>query len=98
MANLYKVYNPNWTEERYDVHDSFICSAESEDEARNMNPEYSGEAYFKDGVWYINDKYTDGPKVYSTSWCNPNKAEVTLIGKTDESLENGIVLSSFNAG
>ena len=80
----------------YDTYDSFVCYAETEDEARVMAP---SEYYiWKNDTW--NFVYLDGSYKPSRfdSWCYPKYVEVTLVGSTNEDVESGVILASFNAG
>lgn len=80
----------------YDTYDSFVCYAESEDEARVMSP--SEHYIWKHDTW--NFQYFDGSYESSrfNAWCHPNYVEVELIGVTNEDVESGVILASFNAG
>lgn len=81
----------------YDTYDSFVCYANSEDEARVMSP--SSYYFWKNDSW--NFGYYDGTSdvvSYLSSWCHPNFVDVELIGTTNEDVEVGVILASFNAG
>jgi hypothetical protein len=80
----------------YDTYDSFVCYAESEEDARVMSP--SPHYIWKNSSW--NFLYSDGSyeQCNSSAWCHPNLVEVELIGITSEDVESGVVLASFNAG
>ena len=73
----------------YDEYDSFICVANSESQARLMNPNYNeieNNLYFNFDYPYISD------------WVkNPNSLVVTKIGKADSN-QPRVILSSYNAG
>jgi len=72
----------------WDEYDSFVCVADSEESARQINPidsysEWTGESWDADGF----------------DWVNPSTLKITEIGLAKEGLANGnIILSSFNAG
>ena len=73
----------------YDTYDSAIVAAETEEEARQIHPE--SEWKFKnESLW------NDSP--YGT-WCaKPEDVEVEYLGKADDKIEKGIILTSYNAG
>ena len=66
----------------WDTYDSVVVCAETEDKARNINPDYSEE-------W---------GKTFSSWASAPELVKVKLIGIAIEGLEKGVVLGSFNAG
>lgn len=82
----------------YDEYDSFVCTAKTEKEARNMHPRDGTEIkWWKE--WTSGDcncsswvKYTDRN--------DPNVLKVELLGQAEPDLKNiyRIVCSSFNAG
>lgn len=80
----------------YDTYDSAIVCANSEDEARIINP--GGYYKYHDNDWYF--QYADGTERLSIdgTWTHPSKVTVELIGNAKKGLESGIILSSFNAG
>lgn len=80
----------------YDTYDSFVCYAESEDEARVMSP--SEHYIWKYDTW--NFKYFDGSYEPSrfNAWCHPKYVEVKLLGNTNEDVGVSVILASFNAG
>lgn len=68
----------------YDTHDACVVAAETEDEARQINPS---------GKWH------DGTKNTYTSWAySPDQVVVKLIGVAIEGTPRGEILASFNAG
>lgn len=74
----------------YDQYIGFVCAAESEDQARHMNPTYDGE--------FDNNLYYNFNCSYITDWAqDPNFLKVTKIGKADSS-QAKIILYSYNAG
>lgn len=80
----------------YDTYDSFVCVAESEQEAREMHPsEYV--THHKDGVWYSNEYEHD-----FNDWVefkDIDKVKVTSIGVAFHYKNNNkIIIASFNAG
>jgi len=71
----------------YDTYDGAVVCAESESEARTINPNASGVMQDKD--WKAN----------YNGWCNgPEHVLVDLIGKARSGMEMGVVLASFNPG
>ena len=84
--NLYLVRQS--VNKNYDTFDSFVCSAENEEQARNMQPCIYNYAFDEKRT-----EYMDG------FWCDPIHVKVKYIGIADKSiLEVGIIVSSFNAG
>jgi hypothetical protein len=81
--NIYKISQSE--NNYYDTFDSAIVAAESEEEARLINP---------DGEWYekqLGYKYT--------AWAyRPEKVKVEYLGTAKENTESGVILASFNAG
>lgn len=74
----------------YDQYIGFVCIAESENQARHMNPTYDGE--------FDNDLYYNFNCSYITDWAqDPNSLKVTKIGEADSS-QAKIILYSYNAG
>ena len=96
--NIYKVERTDkWS---YDDYDSFVCYANSPDEARYIYPD---DFYvWKDGSWQM--KTIDDKWVSCThpSWViDPTKdLTITLCGFTDmvEEAPPGVILASYNAG
>ena len=79
----------------YDQYTGFVCVAESENQARLMNPTYDGE--------FDNNLYYNFDCSYITDWVqDPNSLKVTKIGKADYTLsifnQAKIILYSYNAG
>ena len=67
----------------YDTYDSAVVAAPDEETARNTHP--SG----------INNYWSK----YPYFWCNsPNDVKVELIGIARDDMEQGVVISSYNAG
>jgi hypothetical protein len=72
----------------YDTYDSFVGAFESAEEAQNTHP--YGESLddrnslFGNGVWVT--------KIFI------GKVKVQYLGEADESVEHGIICSSYNAG
>ena len=100
MANLYKIERMDNTWD-YDVYDSAIVVAESEDEATFIHPGTTDElTYYWSGLdrmWFM---YTDDTNSYAiTSWLTPSKVSATLIGTAAPHFQPGtVVCASFNAG
>lgn len=73
----------------YDQYTGFVCVAESENQARLMNPTYD------DGY---NNLYYNFNYPYITDWAqDPNSLKVTKIGKADFN-QVKIILYSYHAG
>tara|TARA_R110002020_G_C15830035_1_gene734090 strand:- start:180 stop:419 length:240 start_codon:yes stop_codon:yes gene_type:complete len=71
-----------WENRGYDTYDSFVCVANSEDEARSTLP----SSYFD---------WDENPRDWCES---PDKVDVTLLGKANEDQVAGVICSSYNAG
>ena len=81
--NIYKISQSE--NNGYDTFDFAIVAAESEEEARLINP---------DGKWY-----EDQGEYKYTAWAfKPEQVEVEYLGIAKEGTEVGIILASFNAG
>lgn len=81
--NIYKIArNDTWD---YDDYDSAVVVAATEDDARNIHPNGSGN---------IHDR-----SFGHRSWVSdPLQVAVTLIGVAVDGIEPGVVVASFNAG
>lgn len=67
----------------YDTFDSAVVAAETEEEARLINPDCRRADWRKPAV----------------KWCSsPDNVTVNLIGTAVEGTEEGIIIASFNAG
>lgn len=84
--NLYLVSRTDTID--YDEYDSFVCAAESEEQARSMPPvdEWLTNKFLRDNIiWECTNDL--------------NNIEVTHIGKADEKYTKPtVILASFNAG
>lgn len=76
----------------YDEYDSFVCAAESEEQARKMLP-FDEELVREETEENIRN-------LIFWEWTNDlNKIKVEYIGKADEKYKKPtVILSSFNAG
>jgi hypothetical protein len=84
MLNLYLLsQNQN---NKYDTCDSMVVAAESEDQAKQINP---------CGV-----NYNTNPRGWgSYDWAkNPKDVNVQFLGTAAPNIKPGVILSSFNAG
>jgi hypothetical protein len=69
--------------QHYDTFDSFVCYANSEEEAKSLHP--SGTPLSEMG--------------YTSDWVsNAEDVTVSLLGSNPDITESSIILSSFNAG
>ena len=84
--NLYKIEFPEW--DGWDVYDSAIVAAESEDIARTIHPD--GELPHITGR-IANELYDDWPT-------DPTKITVTYLSEAKAGTTEGVILASFNAG
>lgn len=83
----------------YDEYDSFVCYAETSDQAKNTvpNPEYH---MWKNGVLCYSYREQE-PVTYGFSWTKSlNNVIVRELGEstTQEAKAGEVILSSFNAG
>lgn len=84
------------TNHGYDTYDSFVCYANDEDEAKHLYPNHNVK--WTDETWKY--EYSDGSQYYYSNncWCMPEDVGVTLIGTTEDYVQVGVILASFNAG
>ena len=109
--NVYKVSRKD--EIDYDEYDSFVCVAESEEQAKLMFPdpdgiEYDGEHYHLEvvgnkgriAVCDKNGKIAEDADYRIREWTNDiNKIEVELVGVADSNYTKPkVIVASFNAG
>lgn len=74
----------------YDTYDSAVVAAETENDARHMDP-------YGD-VWNDETKVY-GDKSYGIScWAAPSYVNARLIGEAVPGTERGVICASFNAG
>ena len=66
----------------YDVYDSAVVAAETEDAARNTMP----------------SEYEEWGRAYSSWCSAPDKVKVELIGDALPGTKPGVIVASFNAG
>ena len=83
MKNLYLVSRTNKTD--YDQYDAVVVCAKSPKEARYTHP----SKYDKD--W-------DGIQNDWGSWQKAEDLDVKYLGVADDTVEEGVVLASYNAG
>jgi hypothetical protein len=95
-VKIYKVERTdNWS---YDDYDSFVCFANSEDEARKLHP-YGDDSYvlYEDG-WHM--KYSDGridDKIHDfMSWTHDISS--LKVQELKDSDKPEVILASYNAG
>lgn len=69
----------------WDTYDSCVVCAESEDEARKINPNSSGEEVKEDDIY--------------SGWTTPKNVKVEEIGIANDNIVLGsVICASFNAG
>lgn len=83
----------------YDIYDSAVVVADTEEEARFIDP--SDQQFYKyhDGAWYF--QYADGSEreELRSDWPSPIKVSATCIGEANDTLKPGeVVCASFHAG
>lgn len=78
--------------ERYDVYDSFVGCADSEDEIRQIHPE---EGWSEKEPWSI---YKGKNSKCWVQFLEIDTLVVTKIGEAANNVEKGVLLASFNAG
>ena len=69
--------------EGYDTFDSMVVCAESEEDAKSIHP------------MGCNSYWETQSRIWATS---PQNVSVKYLGLSDDAIESGIVLASFNAG
>lgn len=77
----------------YDTYDSFVCVAESEQEAREMHP--------SDFEGLPNQDSWKEDFIFGSLWVefkDIDKVKVTSIGVAHSWQQKGIIIASFNAG
>jgi hypothetical protein len=82
MEQRLNLYLISATLQGYDVYDSAVVAAESEEAARHIHP--SGRLYKEE------DRYG--------SWVDPGKVTVEHIGRALPGASVGVICASFNAG
>jgi len=80
----------------YDEYDSAVVVAESEEDAKKINPDR--KCFWENDSWYYLNSINEKCKVYFGGWVTPSQVDVEKIGIADLSQEKGVVVSSFNAG
>jgi len=91
--NLYKISQDE--NDGYDTFDSAVVAAESEDDAKRMNP-----ANIWEGLSY-NDADENGrfnDNAFGVWATNISAVKVELIGVAADGIERGVIVASFNAG
>ena len=86
------------TNQEYDTYDSAVVAAETEDDARNMHPEFPNVISHK-GKWMDHYKGELTNTTIWTEWVNHediDKIEVKYLGETN--VKRGVVLGSFQSG
>lgn len=100
--NIYKVTRISKID--YDTYSSFICFAESETQAKNLNPSHPGiySEKFKSVPWinFFMDWENNNKNSFEfRSWVkNVEDLEVVLIGTGVPYIGPGIILASYHAG
>ena len=99
-----KLYRVSVEDSNYDQYDSFLCAADSPEEAAHMHPYgYMWDAEV--GNWYYEQTRTVSCDKYTVrdyagefgAW--PGKPDTVKVEELDLSnLESGVLLGSFNAG
>jgi len=90
----------------YDTYDSFVCYAETEEQARLIGPGSCAHEYREGQGWgytfqQMLNGVQSGPEIFSTtsSWkSRPEDLTVEYIGEAPEGVKPGVILASFNAG
>ena len=83
----------------YDTFDAMVVCAESEEEARKLNPGGYYQWSDEKNSWIF--QYADGSPGsvgQDHTWCLPSQCKVFLLGRALDNITNGVVLASFNAG
>ena len=73
----------------YDTYDEAVVAAETDEEARHMNPENGCRM----------DWANVSARAYKGCWCtSPDAVLVRYLGEAKEGTEAGVISASFNAG
>lgn len=105
--NIYKVTRISLWD--YDTYSSFICFANNEEQAKNLNPSFAN-IYTKHFNKYLNDQ--NEFKSLFINWNNDKRDKwvkytwvkniddltVIKLGTSDNNQQIGVILSSFHAG
>ena len=78
----------------YDMYDSAVVIASSEEEARTIHPNGRNRWDEEEASWNPNTNYS-GP---IGSWGTPDQVSAELIGTASSGEVGDVVVSSFNAG
>jgi hypothetical protein len=78
----------------YDTYDSAVVCAETEEEARNIDPASDFRSRFLNDL-NITMKWVKDDWSWASS---PDKVDVKYLGVADPSIPKGVVCASFNAG
>jgi hypothetical protein len=96
--NLYKISQEENSDNAF--YDSAIICAEDEKEARTICP--NGRV-FRDGRWWEQndngietEEISNGYLDCSHVWTEIENVKVEYIGKADDNIKRGVILSSFN--
>jgi hypothetical protein len=90
--NIYKV-EQDWNLE-YDTYDSFVCVAETEQEAREIHPAGHKQTDASFSYWKKEPRLVGCWVAYS----DIANLKVTEIGMAKDGALKGVIVSSFNAG
>ena len=71
----------------YDTYDAIVVAADNKDKARKIHPESKYR-------WFTSWKDAESSGTWASS---PNKVKVKLIGIATNGIEEGVILTSFNA-
>ena len=95
---IYKVSQSENTD--YDSYDSFVCYANTKEEAMKMHPSGSPTTRWDENLQKQVLCKWDDPKLFWNDWAtSEDNVEVQHIGETfTNETEPGVILASFNAG
>jgi hypothetical protein len=95
--NLYLISQAENTD--YDSYDSAVVAAVSEEEARNMSPDYdSNKSWNPPGKGIFMDWAAAKASPFKDWATSPANVEVRLLGVAAPGVERGVICASFNAG
>jgi hypothetical protein len=78
----------------YDVYDSAVVAATSEDDARSIHPDSS----FHPGPVPASEDESGNDDDYSNDWCWREDVDVEYVGEARDGMQRGVICASFNAG
>lgn len=89
--NLYTIYQD--TNNGYDTYDTALVAAETEEEAKRIDPSDCHVWSDEEESWIYEGRVDN-----HDSWVTVDKVSAEYMGKAKDDLRSGLIFSSFNAG